>query len=190
MVQICFEPIGVAGSKRITKMAVSSTNKKVIVVRFEREPVAGVVNPGVFGDPGPVEILTGTGNLVRASFEEIKAICFVKELPAGSRVPEEEAWQANRLFAVRPKSGGLWLRFKFRDLDSLDGVAPNNLLAFEAMGFTVVPPDPSFLNQRIFVPRAALIEAQVMGVIGSPLRLPAGRKPKPKSPDQIELFQE
>ena len=165
-------------------MAVSSTNKKVVVVRFDREPVAGVTNLATFGDSGPVEILTATGNLVIAPFEEIKAICFVKDLPA------PDAWRPHRLFTVRPKGAGLWLRFRFRDQDTLDGVAPNNLLMLEAGGFTFVPPDPSFLNQRIFVPKVALLEAQVMGVIGSPLRQLAPRKAKPKSPAQIELFDE
>ena len=172
-------------------MAVSSTNKKVVIIRFDREPLAGVVSPGAFGESGPVEILTSTGNLVRAPLEEIKAICFVKDLPVpGPRLSDEDAWKPNRLFAVRPKSGGLWLRFKFRDQDSLDGVVPNNLLALETLGFTVVPPDPSFLNQRIFVPRVALIEAQVMGVIGSPLRQLPAKKSKAKSPNQIEMFEE
>jgi hypothetical protein len=165
-------------------MAVSSTNKKVVVLRFDRGPVAGVANPAAFSDSGLVEVLTSTGTLVKASFDEIKAVCFVKDLPA------PDAWKANRLFAVRPKSGGLWLRFRFKDQDTMDGVVPNNLLTLEAIGFTVVPPDPSFLNQRIFVPKAAVLEAQVMGVIGSPLRQPAARKPKPKSPAQIEMFGE
>ena len=165
-------------------MAVSSTNKKVVVIRFEREPVAGVANPAAFGTSGSVEILTATGILVKASYEEVKAVCFVKDLPA------PDAWQPHRLFSVRPKSGGLWVRFRFRDQDSLDGVVPNNLLNLEASGFTIIPPDPSFLNQRIFVPKAALLEAQVMGVIGSPLRQPAARRVKPKSPAQIEMFGE
>ena len=165
-------------------MAVSSTNKKVVVIRFDREPISGVANPGTFSDSGWVEILSATGNLVKAAIEEIKAVCFVKDLPA------PDAWKANRFFAVRPKTGGLWLRFRFKDQDCLDGVLPNNLLALETPGFTIVPPDPSFLNQRIFVPRAALLEAQVMGVIGSPLRQPLTRKPKPDGPAQIEMFEE
>ena len=90
---------------------------------------------------------------------------------------------------MRPKSGGLWLRFRFRDQDGLDGVVPNNLLSLETGGFTVVPPDPSFLNQRIYIPKSAVLEAQVLGVIGSPLRRPVARKQKPASPAQIELFE-
>ena len=164
-------------------MALSSTNKKVIVVRFEREPLAGVSNPASFLDAGGLEILSLTGTLLRTPWEEVKAVCFVKDLPINN-----DAWKPNRFFAVRPKSEGLWLRFKFRDQDAMDGVIQNNLLLLEQLGYSVVPPDPSFLNQRIFVPRSALIEAQVMGVIGSPLR-PA-RKPKSPAPEQIELFGE
>ncbi len=172
-------------------MAVSSTNKKVVVIRFDREPLTGVVNPGTFADPGPVEILSASGNLLRAPLEDIKAICFIRDAPANPRggPAEEEAWEPHRVFAVRPKGGGLWLRFRFRDQDTLDGVVPNNLLALEPQGFTVVPPDPSFLNQRIFVPKLALLEAQVMGVIGSPLRHPAAKKHKTASPAQIEMFE-
>lgn len=164
-------------------MAVSSTNKKVVVIRFDREPLAGVTNPSAFQDSGGLEILTATGILTRAAFDEVKAVCFVKDLPA------PDAWRPNRFFAVRPKTGGLWLRFRFRDQDGLDGVVPNNLLTLESLGFTVIPPDPSFLNQRIYIPKAALMEAQVMGVIGSPLRQPVTRKPKAASPAQIELFE-
>ena len=62
----------------------------------------------------------------------------------------------------------------------------NNLMLVEAAGFGIIPPDPSFQNQRIYVPRAALTEVQVLGVIGSALRI---RKTKPAPKEQIELFE-
>jgi hypothetical protein len=49
----------------------------------------------------------------------------------------------------------------------------------------VVPPDPYSNNQRLFLPRAALTELQVLGVVGSPLRRP---KAKPVPKEQIGLF--
>ena len=165
-------------------MSVSSTNKKVVVVRFDREPLSGVASLPGLGEEGCVEILTSTGTLVKAPLDEVKAVCFAKDLPP------PDAWRPNRYFAVRPKTNGLWLRFRFRDHDGLDGVVANNMLILEPLGFTIIPPDPSFLNQRIFVPRMALLEAQVMGVIGSPLRLKPVSRLKPKSPDQIEMFME
>jgi hypothetical protein len=80
---------------------------------------------------------------------------------------------------------GLWVRVKFRDGEVMDGILANNLLLIESQGFTVVPPDPYSNNQRLFLPRAALAELQVLGVVGSPLRR---RKPKPVPKEQIGLF--
>ena len=114
-------------------MAASSTNKKVVVVRFDREPLAGVTNPAALNDSAGLEILTATGTLARATFDEIKAVCFCKRA-AGARCVAAEP-----VLRCAPKSGGLWLRFRFRDQDGLDGVVPNNLLT-PSSGFTVVPP--------------------------------------------------
>ena len=68
----------------------------------------------------------------------------------------------------------------------MDGILANNLLLLESAGFSVIPPDPSFQNQRIFVPKAALTSLLVMGVVGTPLRHP--RKAKPVVKEQIGLF--
>jgi hypothetical protein len=76
---------------------------------------------------------------------------------------------------------------RFRDGDLMEGVLPNNLLQIEAHGFTLMPPNPTANNQRMFVPKAALCEMTVLGVIGSPLR---ERKPKPLPKEQIGLFEE
>jgi hypothetical protein len=164
----------------------SSTNKRVLVVRFDREPVAGVVNPTTLFQDGTMEVLTPTGSLVNVHSAETKAVCFVKDLPTN------EAWKSNRFFTVRPKMEGLWLRLRFRDEDSMDGVAPNNLLLIEPHGFQLIPPDPAFLNQRIYVPKSALLETQVLGVIGSPLRKAAASaasaRKKPAAVGQIGLF--
>jgi hypothetical protein len=61
---------------------------------------------------------------------------------------------------------------------------PNNLLQVEAEGLDILPPDSA---QKVFVPRAALLGIQVLGVVGSPLR--AGKR-KPPLKDQIRLFEE
>jgi hypothetical protein len=128
----------------------SSSNKKVQVVRFDRETLHGFVqSPGGFeGDT--VELLQPEGNLVRVPLSETKVVCFVRDFES------RETWSENRAFATRPKSTGLWARFRFRDGDSIEGILPNNLLQVETQGFSAIPPDPSYHNQRIFVPRAAL----------------------------------
>ncbi len=159
-------------------MAVSTT-KKVRINRFDREPLVGYVNPQSYLRPGGVELLTPDGNFTLLPYDEIKVVQFVKDFDPPDPGPER------KVFTTRPKMDGLWVRVKFRDGEVMDGILANNLLQIEAQGFTVVPPDPYSNNQRLFLPRQALAELQVLGVVGSPLR---PRKPKPAPKDQIGLF--
>ena len=159
-----------------------STNKKVLLARFDREPVEGFVHAGSsFSDPF-IEVLTPSGSLLRISIEETKGVCFVRDFDSGA------AWREHRTFLTRPKSPGIWVRLLFRDGDSIEGILANNLLLLDPAGFSIVPPDPTFQNQRIFVPRAALQEVQVLGVIGSPLKHRQPKKTAEK--DQLGLFGE
>ncbi len=159
----------------------ATTNKKVLVARFDRESLRGFVqHPAGFG-PESFELLSPEGTLQVVPYSETKAVCFVRDFDV------QESWRG--AFAARPKSAGLWVRLVFRDHDSTEGMIPNNLMQLEPSGFSIIPPDPTFQNQRVFVPRAALTDVQVLGVIGSPLR----RKP-PKSGTkeerQLEMFRE
>jgi hypothetical protein len=158
-----------------------TTNKKVFVARFDRETLAGFVQtPGGFSSEA-VELLTPGGNIIRIPYTEAKVVCFVRDFDNG------DTWRQHRAFTSRPKSPGLWVRLRFRDGDSIEGMAANNLLTLDPSGFYVTPPDPTFQNQRIFVPRLALTEVQVLGVIGSPLRRRAAKDPG--KPGQIEMFE-
>lgn len=157
----------------------SSTTKKVLIRRFEREPLVGFVNPQVYLRPGGIELLSPEGAVSVLPYEEVKTVCFVKDFEAA----EQE--QGRKVFSTRPKTDGLWVRMTFRDDEIMEGILANNLLQLEPYGFTVVPPDPYANNQRIFLPRAALKEIQVLGVVGSPLKR---RKPKPEAKEQIGLF--
>ncbi len=140
----------------------ASTSKKVTIIRFDREPLAGYVNPAVFLQPAGVELLTAAGAVISVPYAEVKSVRFVKEFPSGKGIPERQAFQ------TRPKSEGLWVRMHFRDGDCLEGILPNNLLQLESSGFTVAPPETSN-TQKVYVPRTALAGIQVLGVIGSPL---------------------
>jgi hypothetical protein len=153
----------------------TSTSKKVVVERFDREAVTGFVNPAAWLTAGGFELLTTSGAVMVLPYHDVKAVFFVREF---NDVP------SRRKFASRPRTGGLWLRLSFRDGDTLEGVMPNNLLQVEAQGLDILPPDSA---QKVFVPRAALLGVQVLGVVGSPLR--AGKR-KPPSKDQIRLFEE
>ena len=156
----------------------SSTAKMVVVRRFDRENLTGFVNPLSYLQPHSVELLKPDGTLVLLPYDEVKSVCFVKDF-------EAEA-ESRRIFLTRPKLEGLWVRMRFRDGEIMDGVLPNNLLAWEIAGYTVTPPEPDANNQRGFVPRSALSSIQVLGVVGSPLR--PKRKKALAAPDQPTLF--
>jgi len=156
----------------------SSTAKKVIVRRFDRENLTGFVNSLSYLQPHNLELLTPEGSLILLPYEDVKSVCFVKDF-------EAEA-ESRRVFLTRPKLEGLWVRMLFRDGEVLDGILPNNLLAWEFAGFTVTPPEPDANNQRVFVPRAALKSIQVLGVVGSPLRVK--KKKAAPTTDQPTLF--
>ena len=154
-----------------------STSKRVLAVRFDREPIAGFIDPATFLGPDSIELLTPAGAVANLPYADVKAVCFVRDLDTAP------PWKPNRVFASRPKTEGLWVRFRLRDGDQIDGVMPNNLLQWEAQGFTIAPADPTFQNQRIFLPRSAVVETKVVGVIGG-----QARRARPKPDQQLEMF--
>jgi hypothetical protein len=157
-----------------------STSKKVIIQRFDREPLKGFVNPESYLRAGGLELLSTAGVLLQVPFEDVKAVCFVRDFTT-DETPE------NRTFLSRPKTNGLWVRLRFRDGEVIDGLLPNNLLQWEVQGYTFVPPNPSSNKQKVFVPRTAVTEVQVLAVVGSPLRSRRARG-RPKS-EQMGLFE-
>lgn len=162
-------------------MSASSTSKKVVVSRFDREALSGFVNPQAYLLDAGIELLTAAGSVQIVPYLETKLVCFVKDWAQGE--PRREL----RTFTARPKMEGLWVRMSFRDGDIMDGILANNLLQVETAGFSLIPPDPSFQNQRIFVPKGALTSLMVLGVVGTPLRHP--RKGRQGAPElQIGLF--
>ena len=158
----------------------ASTNKKVVVERFEREPLQGFVNPQTWLLTEGLEVISLGGSVAIVPYKDVKAVGFVRDFEASVLAQER------RTFTTRPKSEGLWVRMQFRDGDFLDGLLPNNLLQPSQHGFTILPPDSLSNNQRIFVPRAALADLKVLGVIGSPLKR---RKRAAPPAGQIKLFE-
>ena len=156
-----------------------STTKKAVLQRFDKEALAGYVNPVTYLQPTGVELLSAEGNIATIPYAEIKTVAFVRDFDD----PEPE----RHVFFTRPKMEGLWVSLRFRDGVVMEGIMTNNLLQLEPYGFTVIPPDSLGNRQRIFVPRPALVSIEVLGVVGSPLRR---RKEKVASKEQFGLFEE
>ncbi len=161
-----------------------STTKKVVVRRFDREPLTGFVSTSTYQQPSGIELLKQDGEVALVPYQEIKSVCFVKDFE-GSREPLEP-----KLFQTRPKMEGLWVRMKFRDGELLDGILANNLIVLDPQGYTITPPEPYSNNQRMFIPRDALLELQVLSVVGSALRRAAAKpRLKPDVAVQPGLFE-
>lgn len=143
----------------------------------------GYVSPHAYLRPDGIELMGRDAQLTVIPYRDVRAVYFVRnfdiELDARER----------KVFGSRPKLDGLWVRMKLRDNETLEGVMPNNLLMVGEHGLTVTPPDANSNVQRIFVPREALQELTVVGVIGSPMRRPRKKRAVPAG-EQAGLFEE
>jgi hypothetical protein len=158
----------------------ASTTKKAVVQRFEKEALAGYINPLSYLQLTGIELLSQQGNVTIVPYGDVKMVSFVREF--------DNSEPGRHVFQNRPKMEGLWVRLEYRDGEVMEGVMPNNLLQVETHGFSVIPPDPFGNTQRVFIPRSALRSVQVLGVVGSPLKKTRKAKPVPK--EQIGLFEE
>lgn len=159
----------------------SIAQKKVIVRRFAGDLLPGYLPPGAFVRPDPVsprvDLLDLSGRIVPIDLKDIKMISYVRDFNLTDTTNPERLLR--RTFLARPRTEGLWLRMTFRGGDLLEGIAPIDLSllsnAIEDLGLHITPPDTRTNTQRIFVPRSALDELQLIAVITTPSR----RKPPP-----------
>ncbi len=158
--------------------APASTHKKVIVVLADHQALRGYLNPAQLGESEPLDLLTPEGEHQKISLAGIRSIFFVREFT--------DAFELERkVFLSRPKQDGLWVRLRFKDGEVIEGVVPNDLLGMLDHGVRITPPDPNAKADRIFVPRDALSELTVLGVVGI-----ARRKPAAPPAAQPRLFSE
>jgi len=146
--------------------APASTHKKVVIVLLDKTALRGYLSPTRLGQSDPIDVLTPDGEHEQIPLAKIRSIYFVREF-SDDFEPERKA------FLSRPKLDGLWVRLRFTDNDTLEGVVPNDLLSLLDNGLQITPPDLNSTSDRIFVPRSALSEVTVLGVVGIARRKPA-----------------
>ena len=146
--------------------APASTHKKVVVVFMDKKALRGYLSPARLGQSEPIDVLTPDGEHEQIPLAKVRAIYFVREF-SDDFEPERKA------FLSRPKLDGLWVRLRFTDNETLEGVIPNDLLSLIDNGLQITPPDLNSTTDRIFVPRSALSEVTVLGVVGIARRKPA-----------------
>jgi hypothetical protein len=153
----------------------ASSQKKVIVRRF-----VGDILPGYLPH----------ASIVPLPLADVKQVSYVRDFNLSDLQNPERL--ARRTFLARPRSEGLWVRLTFRSGEMLEGLAPTDRSLVDSLaddqGLFLTPPDTRSNTQRIYVPRTAMTELQLLAVITSPSRKPVIQPEEPKKTLQDELF--
>jgi hypothetical protein len=123
--------------------------------------MSGYVSPANFVIEGKLELLNPAGKVVLIDLAEIKSLDFVRDF-------SDTATSGRKTFTTRPRTEGLWVRLRFIDNDVVEGLMANDLTQVIPEGYLITPPDTRGNIQRIFVPKIALLELNVLAVIGRP----------------------
>jgi hypothetical protein len=130
----------------------------VVVRKLDKGLIKGFIDPNGYL-ASDVEVLDREGRLVHVPMSEIKAVFFVRSFEGNPDRAER------KVFRSRPRLAGLWVRITFKDSEVLEALLPNNLLEIDPLGYLVTSPDVYSNNIRYFVPRTALKEMEIIGVI-------------------------
>ena len=125
----------------------------------------GIPEPVLARPVRAIDLLTTDGEHRSLNLEDVKSIYFVREFT-------EDFEPERKTFLSRPKLDGLWVRLRFRDEDVMEGIVSNDLLDLLDAGVQLTPPDLHGNNLRMFIPRSALVEMKVLGVVGVARRTP------------------
>jgi hypothetical protein len=168
----------------------SNTRKKVIVRRFSGDSLPGYLAQAGFVRDSAIDLLDLTGRILALPLNDIKMISFVRDFNLSDNSNPERL--SRRTFLARPRSEGLWVRLTFRTGDLLEGLAPTDRALLDALvddaGLFLTPPDTRSNTQRIYVPREATSEVQLLAVITTPSRRQPISSQAAKENLQDELF--
>jgi hypothetical protein len=98
------------------------------------------------------------GKDVTVECSQLKALFFVRSLEG------KNTYDELKFFESHPPIEGLWVRLKFYDGETTEGVVRNSLQVLTSPGFLLKPPDPASNNQAVYVPKESLAEFRVLGV--------------------------
>jgi hypothetical protein len=168
----------------VKNRAPASTHKKVVILLLDLTAVRGYLNPAALGRSDEIDVLSLDGEQKSISLDDVKSVYFVREF--------KDPFELERkTFLSRPKLDGLWVRLRFKNDDAMEGIVSNNLLDLLDTGVRLTPPDLHGNVLHMFIPRSALSEMKVLGVVGVARRSPrATRDIRAVLEAQSKLFSE
>src|SRR5580700_9200958 len=98
-----------------------AAQKKVVVRQFKGGLAWGYLPAAGFLEDGRVTLMEVDGRAKSIDFNDIKAVCYVRDFNRDDTVDPERL--GRRAFPARPRGEGLWLRLGFLDGDSLEGLS-------------------------------------------------------------------
>jgi hypothetical protein len=168
----------------------SNSRRKVIVRRFSGDTIPGYLSHASIVRGHAIDLLDLSGRILSLPLNDIKTVCYVRDFNLTDTQNPERL--TRRSFLARPRSEGLWLRLTFRSGDLLEGLAPTDRTLLDSLiddaGLFLIPPDTRSNTQRLYVPRAAITELQLLAVVTTPSRRPATTERPAKKNLQDELF--
>jgi hypothetical protein len=166
----------------------ASHRKPVIVRKLSRDWYAGYAGNDFGQGASELEILDLNGRVLSLAWEQVKWVCYVRDLAGTSSGGESASPERllHKRFAVRPRTTGVWLRMTLLDGDELEGLAANDRSLIDGAGLLLTPPDTRSNTQRIYVPRTAIQTLEVLALIGAGAR--KGQPARRPELEQPELF--
>lgn len=152
----------------------SSSRKKAIFRKFSRDWLAGYLPAGDFVRESQVEMLDLDGKVVELAVEDLKWICYVRDFNSGELNNPERL--VRKTFAGRPRGEGLHVRARLKDGDLIEGLAANDISLVTSEGLFLTPPDLRSNTQRLWLPRRAIEELEVVAVIGAAKKKAAAKE--------------
>ncbi len=158
--------------------------------RFTGDTLAGYLPHAGFVRAESLDLLDLSGRVVPLPLPDIKIVSYVRDFNLSDTQNPERL--SRRTFLARPRTEGLWVRLTFRSGEVLEGLAPTDRTLLDGLaddaGLFLTPPDTRSNTQRLYIPRAAISELQLLAVITSPSRKQPLPPAAPKETLQDELF--
>lgn len=148
------------------------SRKKVILRTIRDEVYAGYLPASGFVSGGAIELLDLTGRIVTVAADETRMVAYVRDFNLGEEHPEQ---LTRRAFLARPRTEGLWVSLMLENGEPLEGLAALDAALLDGLledsGLFLAPPDVRCNTQRVFIPRSAIAEFQVLGVVTNPSKM-------------------
>ena len=170
----------------------ASSRKKVLLRTLDDAILPGYLPVSGFVDARDgvvsVALLDLEGRVSPVLLETIRSIAFVRDFNLDDKQDPERL--IRRTFLARPRTEGLWVRLTldggsiFEGLSAIDIALLDGVL--EDRGIFLIPPDIRSNTQRVYIPRTAILEMQILAVITTPSKT---RPVKPATEiEQAPLF--